>query len=313
MAVLESEIAELIQQYQAKTGKSLSIGTVESATGGRISDRITNISGSSDYYKGSIVAYSNEIKASVVGVKEKTLKTFGAVSAKTAIEMAAGGRKSLNVDICISDTGIAGPTGTTPGKPVGLFYLGLSAKNASFSRKYYFRGNREKNKQNAAEATLRLLKEYLQTCLNTIDAESFDEKHVVTCFLEHKGKILILRRSKKVGSYRGRWAGVSGYVEAGYLVQAYTEIKEETGLDKSDVELRVKGRPLQVVDTKLGRRWIIHPFLFSMKKPKKIVIDWEHTESTWIKPEELVKYRTVPGLQDALKCVIGRSKKLLTT
>jgi 8-oxo-dGTP pyrophosphatase MutT (NUDIX family) len=218
--------------------------------------------------------------------------------------MAVGGRKLLNADICISDTGIAGPTGASAGKPVGLFYLGLSAKNTSISRKHNFKGSREKNKQSAAEATLKLLQEYLQTCLNTIGTRSLDEKHVVTCFLEHKGKILILRRSKKVGSYQGRWAGVSGYVEASYLVQAYTEIKEETGLGKSDVELRVRGKPLQTVDTKLGRRWIVHPFLFFVKEPLKVKIDWEHTETIWIKPEELAKYKTVPGLKDALDRVM---------
>src|SRR4030042_5231549 len=98
MAELEHEIAELIQQYQAKTGKLLTIGTVESATGGRISDKITNVSGSSDYYKGSIVSYSNEAKTGIVGVKKQTLKKHGAVSSQTAIEMAEGGRKLLKVD-----------------------------------------------------------------------------------------------------------------------------------------------------------------------------------------------------------------------
>ena len=95
MAELEYEIAQLIRQYQEKTGNLLTIGSVESATGGRISDRITSISGSSDYYKGSIIAYSNEIKTDIVGVKQKTLENHGAVSAKTAIEMAVGGRKLL--------------------------------------------------------------------------------------------------------------------------------------------------------------------------------------------------------------------------
>src|SRR4030042_1474919 len=127
MSQREEEIARLLQQYQAKTGKLLTIGSVESATGGRIGDKITNVPGSSDYYKGSIIAYSNEVKASIVGVKEGTLKNYGAVSPETAIEMARGGRELLKVDICISDTGIAGPSGATQGKPVGLFYLGLAA------------------------------------------------------------------------------------------------------------------------------------------------------------------------------------------
>jgi PncC family amidohydrolase len=166
MAELEAEIARLIREYQAKTGKLLTIGTVESATGGRIADRITNIPGSSDYFKGSVVAYSNEAKIALVRVKKATLENYGAVSEQTALEMARGGRKLLNVDICISDTGIAGPAGATPEKLVGLFYLGLAAKDASFSQKYVFSGNREGNKQDAAEAALNMLKQYLLRCLS---------------------------------------------------------------------------------------------------------------------------------------------------
>lgn len=304
MVGMEREIAQLIRDYQAKTGKLLTIGSVESATGGRIGDKITDASGSSDYYKGSIVAYSNEIKAGVVGVRKKTLKASGAVSPETAIEMADGGRKVLNVDICIADTGIAGPTGATPGKPVGLFYLGLSAQDAAFSRKHNFKGNREKNKQNATEAALKVLKEYLQTCLAKAIAKPLEEKHVVTCFLEHKGKILILRRSQKVGSYQGKWAGVSGYMETSDTEQAYTEIKEETGLSKADVKLRTKGEPLPIIDEKLGRRWIVHPFLFHVNRPERIKIDWEHAESKWIKPVELIQYETVPGLKNTLERVM---------
>lgn len=304
MAGLEHAIAQLIREYQAKTGKLLAIGSVESATGGRIGDKITNVSGSSDYYKGSIVAYSNEIKTGVVGVKEETLKTHGAVSSETAIEMAEGGRKVLKIDICIADTGIAGPTGGTPGKPIGLFYIGLSTKDITLSRKHNFEGNREENKQNATKAALKLLKKYFQTCLCNVDDKSLVEKHVVTCFLEHKGKVLILRRSKKVGSYQRRWAGVSGYLESSDIEQAYTEIKEETGLNKADVKLQTTGEPLPIIDEKLRRIWVVHPFLFYVKEPEKIKIDWEHTESKWIKPAELTRYHTVPGLKDALERVL---------
>jgi nicotinamide-nucleotide amidase len=166
MGKLEAEIARLIREYQAKIGKLLTIGTVESATGGRIADRMTNVPGSSDYFKGSVVAYSNEIKIALLGVKKATIENYGAVSEQTALEMARGGKKLLNVDICISDTGIAGPSGATPEKPVGLFYLGLAAKDESFSQKHTFRGNREENKRDAAEAALNMLKQYLLRCLN---------------------------------------------------------------------------------------------------------------------------------------------------
>ena len=165
MAELEAEIARLIREYQAKTGKSLTIGAVESATGGRIADRITNVPGSSDYFKGSVVTYSNEAKIALLGVKKATIENYGAVSEQTALEMARGGRKVLNVDICVSDTGIAGPSGGTPEKPVGLFYLGLAAEDTSLSQKHAFPGNREGNKRDAAEASLNMLKQYLSRCI----------------------------------------------------------------------------------------------------------------------------------------------------
>jgi PncC family amidohydrolase len=300
MTTLQDEISRLLRKYQAKTGKLLTIGTVESATGGRISDKITNIPGSSDYFKGSIVSYSNEAKTDIVGVKKLLLRKHGAVSSRTAIEMAKGGRKLLKVDICLSDTGIAGPTGATPGKPIGLFYLGLSAKNSTLAKEHHFHGNREENKQSASETALTMLKEYLEKKLEDGADKTIDEKHVVTCFLEHGGKILILRRSSKVGTYRRSWAGVSGYLETNDIDQAYTEISEETDLYKKDLKLMKKGEPLEVIDKDLNRKWIVHPFLFHVKAPDKVKIDWEHTEAKWIKPSELKKYETVPGLARAL-------------
>ncbi len=146
--------------------KGLTLGVVESATGGLISHLITNVPGSSDYYKGSVTAYSNEVKIKVLGVKEDTINKYGTVSAQVAEEMALGGREVLASDICLADTGIAGPSGVTPGKPVGLFYIGLSHQAGTYSQKHNFQGNREQNKRNAAEAALGWLKEYV-TSLNT--------------------------------------------------------------------------------------------------------------------------------------------------
>ena len=304
MTSLQNELAQLLKEYQAKTGKLLTIGTIESATGGRISDKITNVPGSSDYYKGSIVAYSNEAKTDIVGVKKQTLKKHGAVSSQAAKEMAEGGRKSLKVDICISDTGIAGPTGATQGKPVGLFYIGISDKDVTQAQEHLFEGNREQNKQQATEMALTSLKEYLQKRLGDVVDSTMEEKHVVTCFLEHRGKILILRRSSRVGTYRRSWAGVSGYIETNADDQAFTEISEETELYKKDLKLIKKGKPLEVIDKDLNRKWIVHPFLFHVRAPEKIKTDWEHTEVKWIKPGELKKYETVPGLAKALAQVI---------
>ena len=141
--------------------KKLTLGTVESATGGLISHLITNIPGSSDVFQGSIISYSNEIKMKILGVKAETLKKYGAVSARAAEDMADGGRKVLGVDICVADTGIAGPDGAVPGKPVGLFYLGLANKDGTFSRKHLFKGTRAENKQQAAQTALMWVKDYL--------------------------------------------------------------------------------------------------------------------------------------------------------
>jgi len=152
---LEYEVGELLKR------RGLTLGTVESATGGLISHLVTNVPGSSGYYMGSVTSYSNEIKMKVIGVKRATLEKYGSVSPQVAEEMAAGGRKLLGVDICVADTGIAGPGGATEGKAVGLFYIGLAHGGEVSSRRYEFHGSREENKRAAAEAALGWVKEYL--------------------------------------------------------------------------------------------------------------------------------------------------------
>jgi 8-oxo-dGTP diphosphatase len=130
------------------------------------------------------------------------------------------------------------------------------------------------------------------------------EKKVVTCFLESGGEILILRRSGEVGSYRGSWAGVSGYIESTADEQALTEIEEETSLKRDDVELLKKGEPLAVEDEGLETRWLVHPYLFRIKDRERIRIDWEHKEARWIRPEDIGNYQTVPKLKEALSRVL---------
>ena len=126
------------------------------------------------------------------------------------------------------------------------------------------------------------------------------EKRVVTCFLESNGEILILRRSEQVGSYQGKWAGVSGYIETTADEQALTEIAEETSLSQEDLKLVKKGEPLSIGDEKLGIKWVVHPYLFHIKDRSKTKIDWEHKEIKWIKPEEVGNYQTVPKLRETL-------------
>ncbi len=128
---------------------------------------------------------------------------------------------------------------------------------------------------------------------------------VVTVFLTHSDKVLVLKRSSKVGTYRGHWAGVSGYVESkDPLKQAYTEMAEEVGLSKQDVTLVKAGKPLEIVDEAQDRAWRVHPFLFAVHEPDKIRLDWENTAMRWILPEEIDQLNTVPALKETLERVI---------
>jgi ADP-ribose pyrophosphatase YjhB (NUDIX family) len=126
---------------------------------------------------------------------------------------------------------------------------------------------------------------------------------VVTCFLESDGKILILLRSEKVGTYRGKWGGVAGFIESTPEQQSLTEIREETGLEAADVSLVKQGDFLTVSDNNLGREWIVYPFLFHVTNASKIKIDWEHREMKWIDPRKLGQFDTVPGLIEAYRKV----------
>jgi PncC family amidohydrolase len=124
---------KLLQEYKEK---GLTLGSVESMTGGLFSAKFTEIPGSSAVFKGGIVTYSTEEKINIVGVKKETIEKYGVVSEQVAIEMAELGRKLLNVDVCVSVTGNAGPTTEPGGKPVGCFYVGVSSKNGTFAKEY---------------------------------------------------------------------------------------------------------------------------------------------------------------------------------
>lgn len=123
---------------------------------------------------------------------------------------------------------------------------------------------------------------------------------VVTAFLMHDGRVLVLQRSDRVSAYPGRWAGVSGSLEGAALEQAYTEIAGETGLGREDVALEREGAPLEVTDRDLGRVWRVHPFLFTVLDASRIRLDREHVQRRWVWPGEIERLDTVPGLADAL-------------
>lgn len=137
----------------------------------------------------------------------------------------------------------------------------------------------------------------------SVHTEPFRE--VITVFLSHAGKVLVLKRSAKVGTYRGHWSGVSGYLErADPLDQAYTEIAEEVGLGRDQLTLIRAGAPVEVVDEAQGRAWRVYPFLFAAREPERIRLDWENIEMRWITPSEVSRLQTVPGLAEVLQQVL---------
>ena len=142
--------------------RNLKLVTAESCTGGLISSRITDVPGSSRYFLGGIVSYAYEAKVSLVGVRWDTLNTQGAVSRETVLEMAHGARKQLKADIAIAVSGIAGPAGGTPEKPVGTTWIGLAAPDGEWAKLFQFSGGRAENKSASATAALEMLLEYLQ-------------------------------------------------------------------------------------------------------------------------------------------------------
>ena len=148
------ELEDVVGKLLIKNRKT--IATAESCTGGLIGDRLTNISGSSLYYKGGIVAYSNSVKEKTIGVKKETLDSAGSVSEETALEMARGIRNKLNADIGLSTTGIAGPKGGTKEKPVGLVYIAISYDRGEKVYRFVFTPYRKTNKLMTSQAALNI-------------------------------------------------------------------------------------------------------------------------------------------------------------
>ncbi len=153
---LEAGVGQLLKK------KGLTLATAESCTGGLIGHRITNIPGASDYFLGGVAAYAYEAKEKLLGVKKGTLERFGAVSKETVLEMARGARQAIAAQIGLSVSGIAGPGGGMPGKPVGLVWIGLSAPDGEWAWRCQFNGNRVEIKDASAEKALQILYNYLQ-------------------------------------------------------------------------------------------------------------------------------------------------------
>ncbi len=151
--------------------KGLKLATAESCTGGLIASRITDIPGSSDYFLGGVVSYAYEAKVALLGVSWDTLHAYGAVSRETVLEMARGARKILDADIAVSVSGIAGPAGGLPNKPVGTTWIGLSTRDGEWARVFRFAGDRLQNKSSSADAALQMLIDYLD------GSRALDEDH----------------------------------------------------------------------------------------------------------------------------------------
>ena len=155
-SIKNEKLEEIVVNIALKKDRTFSIA--ESCTGGLVSNRITNVSGSSKVFKGSIISYSNQSKIDFLNVNASLLKNVGAVSEKTAITMAKNAAISFRTDYAVSITGIAGPTGGSPEKPVGLVFIALVSKDKSIVRKYNFGKTREINKIKASQQALNLLR-----------------------------------------------------------------------------------------------------------------------------------------------------------
>ncbi|OGP94372.1 MAG: hypothetical protein A2157_05875 [Deltaproteobacteria bacterium RBG_16_47_11] len=154
------KLEKLIGDYLRNKGWTFAIA--ESCTGGLICDRITDVSGSSDYFMGGMVNYSNESKTRHLGIPLEDIKKYGAVSPQVAKKMAQGIRKAFNATFGLSTTGVAGPTGETKKKPVGLVFIGVSNRNRNWVIKLNLKGSRRDIKKQAANSSLEFLYKILR-------------------------------------------------------------------------------------------------------------------------------------------------------
>ena len=153
---LETLLGQLLRE------RGLKLVTAESCTGGLIADRLTDVPGSSEYFIGGFVSYAYEAKVASLGVSWDTLHQHGAVSRETVLEMARGARTALRADIALSVSGIAGPGGGLPEKPVGTTWIGLVAPDFERAEVFYWEGDRRGNKEQSAKAAMKMVIEYLE-------------------------------------------------------------------------------------------------------------------------------------------------------
>ena len=159
----ESELVELATQLQALfLERGLTLATAESCTGGLVAHTVTEVAGSSGYLRGGIVAYADEAKERLLDVPHDVLDAHGAVSAQVARAMADGAAARFTTDVSVAVTGVAGPGGGSPAKPVGLTYVAVTAPSTNEVRRFLWTGDRAANKRASAGAALRLLLEVVR-------------------------------------------------------------------------------------------------------------------------------------------------------
>lgn len=138
------------------------------------------------------------------------------------------------------------------------------------------------------------------------------KREVVTAFLRYQDRILLLRRSGEVGTYQGRWAGVSGYLDKkSPMEQVRREIREETGLTARQLRFVAEGEAIEVPAPEFETCWVVHPFLFDIKDPRAIRLDSEHEEQIWLRPEEVTSLATVPSLVKALARCLDAERQMV--
>ena len=161
MDIITGTIAEKVGKQLILTGQT--ICTAESCTGGLIASQISDVSGSSAYFVGGVVSYSNNAKQEILGVSKLTIETYGAVSEETVVEMARGALSLFHTDMAVSISGIMGPGGGSEEKPVGTVWICVKDKDGSFTKKHRFSGDRIENKFSAAQAALKMVTERLSS------------------------------------------------------------------------------------------------------------------------------------------------------
>lgn len=169
---MESEpLAQLVGRLQARCLEcGVTVATAESCTGGLVAKLITDVAGSSGYFSGGIVAYANEAKVTLLGVPEEQLTSHGAVSAQVARSMAVGAMSRTGADLAVSITGVSGPGGGTPAKPVGLTYVAVADETGVEVRKYVLAGDRQANRESSARAALELLLERVSSAAVAVES-----------------------------------------------------------------------------------------------------------------------------------------------